>query len=111
MNAEPRPSLRDLAIRLTPNPARTVEGTLQVILDGIDRIDDNSLARSIAHASARMSGLDARLLTEEEWAVAEPENKRKLLFNTQIMKMALRQMVGDPEKKELYCEAGATLRN
>ena len=99
-----RPTLRDLAARLTPNPARTVDGTLQVILDGIDRIDENDLARTIGHVSARLAGLDAPLLTPEEWEEASESAKLQLLLNAQIMKIALRQMIGDQTKRELHNE-------
>lgn len=86
--------LRALAIRLTPNPARTVDGTLEVILDGIDRIDEIKLARALGYASARQQGLDVGPLSDAAWAAADPEIRRQLIYNAGAMKVALRLMKG-----------------
>ena len=89
-------SLRDLAIRLTPNPARTVEGTLAVIIDAIDRLDEESLARALGHVGARMQGLDAQPLTDERWAGADEQVKRSLMHNSVALKLALKEMCKPP---------------
>lgn len=86
-------TLRDLAVRLTPNPAMTVEGTLQMILDGIERIDDEALARSLAHMNARQAGLAAEPLTDEQWRSGDIQSKLNLIRAARSLKEALREMV------------------
>jgi hypothetical protein len=83
--------LRDLAERLTPNPARTVEGTLAVLLDGIDKLDDEWLARALAHVNARTEGLDAAPLTDEQWKAGDIHSKVALLRAARSLKQALRE--------------------
>lgn len=93
----PKPAsktLRDLAARLTPNPARTIDGTLQIILSGIDNIDDETLARSLAHMNARAAGLDAGPISDEQWAKAEIGPKLDLLRAARSLKLALREISG-----------------
>jgi hypothetical protein len=85
-------ALRDLAVRLTPNPALSVEGTLAIILDGIDRLDDEMLARSLGHVGARQAGLDAQPLSDEQWAAADPATKQMLIHSARALKLALREM-------------------
>lgn len=88
----PAITLRDLAARLTPNPARTIDGTLQILLDGIDKIDNEALARALGHVGARESGLDAQPLTDEEWSAAPFEAKLRLMHSSKLLKLALREM-------------------
>lgn len=85
-------ALRDLAARLSPNPALSVEGTLAIILDGIDRLDDEALARSLGHVGARQAGLDALPLSDEQWAKADPATKQMLIHSARALKLALREM-------------------
>jgi hypothetical protein len=84
--------LRSLAARLTPNPARTVAGTLAIILDGIDRIPDETLARAIGHVQARDGGLDVGPLTDEMWQSADINVKLLLIKAAKAMKESLRRM-------------------
>lgn len=86
----PPVTLRDLAARLTPNPALTVDGTLQVILDGIDRIDDEALARGLALANARQAGLDAGPISDEQWRAGDIQSKLNLIRAARSLKEALR---------------------
>lgn len=89
----PPATLRSLAQRLTPNPALTVEGTLQIILDGIDRIDATALARSIARANkAEQIGGDPGPITDEHWLAAEPAVRHRLMEAASAMKLGLRMM-------------------
>jgi hypothetical protein len=89
----PPVTLRNLAVRLTPNPALTVDGTLQVILDGIDRLNDELLARSIARANkGQQIGGDPGPLTDEQWEGADPAVKGRLLEAAEAMKIGLRLM-------------------
>jgi hypothetical protein len=93
LDAKPRsPTLFDLAARLTPNPAMTVAGTLSVILDGIDRIDDEALARALACANARQAGLDAPPITDEQWRAGDIHSKLELIRAATALKEALRMM-------------------
>lgn len=95
-------ALRGLAARLTPNPALTTGGTLQIILDGIDRLDEDHLARTLGYVVAKNpddfdgsgQGRDVEPLTDEQWAEADPLSKRQLLLTAKAMKIALRIMAG-----------------
>lgn len=86
-------TLRNLAQRLTPNPALTVDGTLQMILSGIDNIDDEALARALAHVNARQAGLDAGPITDEQWRDGGLEAKMALILAARALKQALREIV------------------
>jgi hypothetical protein len=88
----PAVTLRDLAVRLTPNPALTVEGTLQMILSGIDNLPDEALARTLGHVGARLAGLDADPVSDEQWRAADVKLKLQLMQNARAMKIALREM-------------------
>jgi hypothetical protein len=89
----PRVTLRHLAARLTPNPALTVDGTLQVILDGIDKLDEEELARSIARANkGQQIGGDPGPISDEQWSAADPAVKERLLEAAEAMKIGLRLM-------------------
>jgi hypothetical protein len=92
----PPVTLRNLAMRLTPNPALTVDGTLQIILDGIEKIDDEALARALAQANARQAGLDAPPITDEDWRGGDIHSKLQLLQAAKALKQALRQMGENP---------------
>lgn len=86
-------TLRHLAMRLCPNPALTVEGTLQIILSGIDQIDTDTLARSIARANkGQQIGGDPGPISDEHWAMAEPDVKARLVEAAEAMKIGLRLM-------------------
>jgi hypothetical protein len=94
------PGLQDLAERLTPNPAFTAAGTLAILLDGIDRIDDEALARTLGYVVAKNpgdfdgsgQGRDVEPLTDEQWAEADPLSKGQLLLTAKAVKIALRMM-------------------
>lgn len=90
-NGKPH-ALEDLAARLYPNPAKTAAGTLAIILDGIDRLDDEKLARTLAMVGARQAGLDAGPLSDEAWAAGDIQQKLKLFQAVQGLKQALREM-------------------
>lgn len=86
------PTLFDLAVRLTPNPALTVHGTLEIILDAIEKIDNEALARALACINARRSGLDAGELTDEQWKAGGINEKLVLINAASALKEALRLM-------------------
>lgn len=84
--------LRPLAQRLTPNPAISVEGTLAIILDGIDKLDEEKLARALGYISAREQGLDVQPMTDIEWEAADLDVKLQLAYSARALKIALRTM-------------------
>jgi hypothetical protein len=84
-------ALNDLAKRLHKNPALTANGTLAIILDGIDRIPDEWLARSLAHVNARQQGLAVSPLSDEDWAKGDLQAKVRLLQAARSLKEALRE--------------------
>jgi hypothetical protein len=92
--------LHALAERLTPNPALSVAGTLAMILDGIDRIDDEQLARTLGYVVAKNpgdfdgsgQGRDVEPLTDEQWAHADILSKAQLMLTAKAVKLALRIM-------------------
>lgn len=89
----PRVTLRDLAARLTPNPALTIDGTLQIILSGIDNIDDEDLARALARANLAFElGGDPGPLSDEDWNGGEIVAKLQLIRGAKALKQALRMM-------------------
>jgi hypothetical protein len=90
----PRPTtLRDLAARLTPNPALTIDGTLQILLSGIDNIADEDLARALACANAsHLAGGQLPPLTDDEWKAGGIEEKLMLIRAAKALKHALRLM-------------------
>jgi hypothetical protein len=98
--AQSTSALQDLAARLTPNPALTVAGTLAMILDGIDRLDDEQLARTLGYVVARNPGdfdesgkaMDVEPMTDEQWLNADPVSKRQLILTAKAVKIALRHM-------------------
>jgi hypothetical protein len=83
--------LLELAIRLTPNPARTAAGTLAVIIDGIDRLDTEKLARALGFVIAAQE-LECAPITDEQWAEADPAAKQQLILSAMALKNALRVM-------------------
>jgi hypothetical protein len=96
----PPVTLRQLAIRLTPNPALTVDGTLQIILDGVEKLDEELLARTLGYVVAKNpddfdgsgQGMDVEPMTDEQWAAADPLSKHQLLLTAKAVKIALRMM-------------------
>jgi hypothetical protein len=85
-------ALVELAERLTPNPALTPAGTLAIILDAIDKIDDQWLARTLAFVNARdVQGLAASPVTDEQWADGDLQSKIRLLQAARNLKAALRE--------------------
>lgn len=92
---KPPNGLRQLAIRLTPNPARTVEGTMAIIADGIARIDDEEIARLLGFASAREQGLDVAPLSDADWELADPDVKLQLIYSAKALKAVLKLLAED----------------
>lgn len=90
-NSRPH-ALRGLAMRLTPNPALTVDGTLAIILDAIDRIPDEDLARALAHQNARALGMDAGPISDEAWRDGDIQSRLALIGAAKALKAALRVM-------------------
>lgn len=88
----PAVTLRNLAQRLTPNPAFTVHGTLQMILDGVEKIDNEALARAVCHMTDRLHGQDTGPMTDEQWMAEDPRIREQLLLHVSIFKRALRAM-------------------
>lgn len=81
-----------LAERLTPNPALTPAGTLGIILEEIDNIDDQWLARTLAFVNARdVQGFAAQPLTDEQWREGDLQSKLRLLQAARNLKAALRE--------------------
>jgi hypothetical protein len=95
VDLEVRPTgdvLLDLAERLTPNPALTAAGTLAIILDAIDKIDSDDLARKLAQINRRKEfGFDEGPPTEEQWRSADLKAKVQLIHAAQCLKEALRE--------------------
>ena len=85
-------TLRDLAQRLTPNPALTVDGTLQIILSGIEKLDDELLARTFCWLANRLADRDSGPITDEQWAAEDLNLKVQLMQNVQVLKAAFREM-------------------
>lgn len=93
-------ALLELARRLTPNPALTPHGTLAVILDGIDRLDDEQLARALGYIVARNpdnfdgsgKAMDVEPMTDEQWLTANPQSKHQLILTAKAVKLALRHI-------------------
>lgn len=88
----PAVTLRNLAQRLTPNPALTVDGTLQMILDGVEKLDDDLLARAVCRMTDRLHGRDTGLISDEQWDAEESTIKQQLLLHVGVFKSALREM-------------------
>lgn len=88
----PGNALQQLAERLTPNPALTSAGTLAIILDGIDKIDEQQLARSLAFVNARdTQGMAVAPITDEQWRDGDIKSKMHLLTSARNLKAALRE--------------------